>query len=1014
MSDPEPVGPPSEAVARADELLQLDQNAPERRVETKIANLLEAFGIRFEQECQTNAARADIFCPDHRILIEVKAPGRATTPEDSQGRRDGETPFAQLERYLLAERRAQLSGLNCGGSRPWIGIVTDGRVWHTWRWRHQEATTAEPMRQSWHPTGATDLCTWIQALEGQEVKQAIPSNPLTVLEPRYRDLQRLFEGRDEDGSLQTKRALWLDMMRAALMAPGPNAIDRLFVTHSFLVAVARGVIATLMDPDAESIEGSVALQEGFVAWVTDDVQGEQWAQALFEHIHAYEWRNRPGDVLRPLYESLVDESDRRVFGEYYTPDWLAELMVREVLDEAWCNDSVNSALVARARGQRLRGIGVLDPACGSGTFLYHAVRRLLACEALKDHSPVRQATVTAMLVHGIDVHPVAAEMARATLLRALPAPPEGGTASLGIFQGDALMAGESGFVLMEAGFDATLIFTPKRRELTIPRSFITSPSFRDDLSVLVKRAAAGETECPEHIIAGIERQDSRRDLREFCRTLRDVIRDEGNSVWAWYIANITGPMLLSHTRVDRVVSNPPWVTMKDIQTEERKRILEDLAANKLKIWTGGRQAPHFDIASLFIRRVRDEYLANREKGVAAWLVKKAALTAGSWKKFREQHEKHIDQQLDLEQLQPFGGGDARRCCVLLEHRRFKELTTSNAPSLVARRVRRRRRPSLHHSLQEARRLFEVVHAAPPVKQGPSAYIDGKGRPVFRNGATLFPRVLVLARKIAPENAISEVAVRTERSIHGPWKQIDPQEGLVPKHWLTDVVLSKQVLPFATLPPSSAVIPRDPRGRLLEIPGQFSEFWEKLESIWAQNRGKGHAVPKTLTANLNYQGKLQIQIPMAVDAGKRLVLYPASGDIMRASRAECTVVVDHTLYRWTASDEHEAAYLVAMLNARCLRVGFKQSRKSGRDIHLRPWYKVPIPRFNVNNVHHAALAELCTEAEIAARRSLKRSPSTMGQVGLSNRIRATLDQSGIYARIDALVARIMPPGVVSPD
>ena len=82
----------------------------------------------------------------------------------------------------------------------------------------------------------------------------------------------------------------------------------------------------------------------------------------------------------------------------------------------------------------------MDPTCGSGTFLFHAARRILASPASEGLPPAKQAAAVSMLVNGIDVHPVAAELARATLLRALPAPPPDGEASLRIYQGDALLA----------------------------------------------------------------------------------------------------------------------------------------------------------------------------------------------------------------------------------------------------------------------------------------------------------------------------------------------------------------------------------------------------------------------------------------------------------------------------------------------------------------------------------------------------------------------------------------------
>jgi SAM-dependent methyltransferase len=62
---------------------------------------------------------------------------------------------------------------------------------------------------------------------------------------------------------------------------------------------------------------------------------------------------------------------------------------------------------------------VLDPACGSGTFLFHAVRRYLAAT---DQAGMPLAEALAGLtdhVLGIDLHPVAVALARATYLLAI-------------------------------------------------------------------------------------------------------------------------------------------------------------------------------------------------------------------------------------------------------------------------------------------------------------------------------------------------------------------------------------------------------------------------------------------------------------------------------------------------------------------------------------------------------------------------------------------------------------------
>jgi SAM-dependent methyltransferase len=64
------------------------------------------------------------------------------------------------------------------------------------------------------------------------------------------------------------------------------------------------------------------------------------------------------DLLKKLYQQLFPKSVRHDLGEYYTPDWLAEHVLNE-LDYVGDPD------------KRL-----LDPACGSGTFLVMAINRI--------------------------------------------------------------------------------------------------------------------------------------------------------------------------------------------------------------------------------------------------------------------------------------------------------------------------------------------------------------------------------------------------------------------------------------------------------------------------------------------------------------------------------------------------------------------------------------------------------------------------------------------------------------
>ena len=81
-------------------------------------------------------------------------------------------------------------------------------------------------------------------------------------------------------------------------------------------------------------------------------------RTLARRIARFAWVKAPADIGAMLYETVIPPDERRQLGEYYTPAWLARVMVRE--------------LVQKPLEQR-----VLDPACGSGTFVVEAVAHFL-------------------------------------------------------------------------------------------------------------------------------------------------------------------------------------------------------------------------------------------------------------------------------------------------------------------------------------------------------------------------------------------------------------------------------------------------------------------------------------------------------------------------------------------------------------------------------------------------------------------------------------------------------------
>jgi len=101
------------------------------------------------------------------------------------------------------------------------------------------------------------------------------------------------------------------------------------------------------------------------------------------------------DVLKDLYQRLVPRSIRHRLGEFYTPDWLAQRVVNQVTGS-------QTSLQPTKR--------ILDPACGTGTFLIEVISRMIRTAG--DSNPSRALDKIIENVVGFDLNPLALQAKR--------------------------------------------------------------------------------------------------------------------------------------------------------------------------------------------------------------------------------------------------------------------------------------------------------------------------------------------------------------------------------------------------------------------------------------------------------------------------------------------------------------------------------------------------------------------------------------------------------------------------
>lgn len=150
-----------------------------------------------------------------------------------------------------------------------------------------------------------------------------------------------------------------------------------------------------------------------------------------------DYRNLGAEELGGVYESLLElvphldrdtgtftldvtaGHERKTTGSYYTPPGLVEILLDEALDPV-----LDAASQAADPERALLDVTVCDPACGSGHFLAAAARRIarrLAAVRTGEAEPPVEATQTAMrdvvarCLYGVDINPLAAELAKVAL-----------------------------------------------------------------------------------------------------------------------------------------------------------------------------------------------------------------------------------------------------------------------------------------------------------------------------------------------------------------------------------------------------------------------------------------------------------------------------------------------------------------------------------------------------------------------------------------------------------------------
>lgn len=780
--------------------------------------------------------------------------------------------------------------------------------------------------------------------------------------------------------------------------------EDLFLRHTYLATLAKFMAYMFysrgMIPSASRAEKIISgeafaewgiygfLEEDFFSWINRKDIKElclKFVIHLLEKLEKYDLTKLEEDVLKGVYQELVDPAERHDLGEYYTPEWLAEMIVEEALK--------------KSPEKKL-----LDPACGSGTFLAAAVR--FKKKHLKGWASEKLLESILASVTGIDIHPLAIIISKINYLLSLGdlLKDRIGGVTIPVYMANSIKL-PSEIATYSEGLPVHVVNAPTGNFM-IPTVMTEHPDVYDNvidsIRSYVKRGKKElEYEGFKNFILRVEklqRLSGRLDI--IIKTLFDnavlmwrLLEEGKDTIWSFILKNLFKPLFL-HIRdekFDVIIGNPPWLSYRFVKNPDYQREVKDGIIYQYRLLPSENVAliTQMEIATLFFAGAAALYL--KDGGTIAFVMPRSVFTGDQHDNFRRGGylpNLHFEKIIDLLQVNPLFKVPS---CVIVARKGKKtkypistlwlsgQLRQKNTKLNEAYRVLERRWGKLFLCEMGMRSfLAEEPLKISAEKSSYYGYID--------QGATIVPGPLWLVDLVPhPQLGINvrvpfvRSAEKAKKLAEEPYRTI-ALEGSIEATFLYGVLTGSEIVPFCCLEPNVAVIPIEPSGKEYHIISEgeakrrgdisLSAWLKSAEREWGKRRG---AKAKRITAVewLNYRNKLVRQNPQA----KYRVIYNTSGTYLVSAVVKNTkpvikvnnfniklsgIVIGHTLYGYETSSEDEAHYLSAVLNSTIIDSTIKPAQARGlfgpRHICKKP-FEFPIPNFNPKKSLHTKLSTL---------------------------------------------------------
>ena len=382
--------------------------------------------------------------------------------------------------------------------------------------------------------------------------------------------------------------------------------------------------------DAVGIHGFV--EEVIFAWYLDATSQEDHRTSICDAIRQvlaglalYRTDNLRfvKDVLRDFYQDLVPDLLRKALGEFYTPEWLVDFTLNRANVEDWIRPRI------------------LDPTCGSGSFLVETIHRKRKEAVRKGMSSVNIVNMVLESVWGFDLNPLAVQIARTNVLMSLAdllKETPGLEIEIPVLLADAVYSPAR---LPDAPMDVVeyqIGSQVSNLKIVLPAALAFDRATLDRvfevMGELVHRNDCYE-QCEKEILArGIVALEQMGRwstfLRETYMQVLELHRRDWNGIWFRIVRNFFWSATAG--RFDIIVGNPPWVRWSKLPPAYRERAKPTCEQYEIFSDTPHHGGNELDISGMITYTTADKWL--RDGGTLAFVITQTHFQSPSSQGFR--------------------------------------------------------------------------------------------------------------------------------------------------------------------------------------------------------------------------------------------------------------------------------------------------------------------------------------------------------------------------------------------